>query len=354
MEISRLLHNWYCVNKRNLPWRKHSSPYHIWLSEIILQQTRVEQGLDYYNRFIEKFPTVHDLANASLDDVLKMWQGLGYYTRARNLHDTAKVITCQYQGRFPEEYDELLRLKGIGKYTAAAIASIAFRKPVALVDGNVFRVIARLYGITAPLNRLNGGKRCNELAVSLLDIDHPDIHNQAMMEFGALICTPRNPKCPDCVLAGFCFALKNNMTETLPLKKDKTRKKERYFNYLFLVCDGMTLLRRREEKDIWNSLYEFPMMETGSSVSLRELLTKKPFCSLNNSSVSSNGHEPFIYNHQLTHQVLHCSFYMLKVSRLPDWTDNQYFSIPLEKLQTFAIPRVIDRFLADLDRKGIR
>jgi A/G-specific adenine glycosylase len=353
MEVSGILENWYHLNKRNLPWRNSASPYHIWLSEIILQQTRVDQGLEYYTRFVETYPTIHDLAAAPMDEVLKMWQGLGYYTRARNLHDTARVVAEKFGGNFPQEYEELLNLKGIGKYTAAAIASIAFKKPVAVVDGNVFRVISRLFGIHESFNSVEGNAHCNKLAAKLLNTASPDIHNQSMMEFGALVCTPRKPNCADCVLAATCYAFNHGIVADLPARKEKIKKKERFFNYLFILCNGITLIRKRQGSDIWHSLFEFPMIETGSPVGLKDLLKISRIGHLNFNRSFTLQDKALTYRHLLTHQLIQCYFYVLRVNEIPDWTDEGYISTPVQNLHKYAVPRAIDRFMADHVTKEI-
>ena len=245
MSISEILINWYHLHKRDLPWRNSESAYHIWLAEIIFQQTRINQGIDYYNKFVSSYPRIQDLAAASLDEVLKLWQGLGYYTRARNMHATAQTIVNEYGGTFPEKSSELLKFKGIGPYTAAAIASMAFNEPVALLDGNVYRVISRLFAISEPVDSAAGKSQFEKIAGRLLDRANPGIHNQALMEFGALVCLPRNPHCSDCVLAGICKANIRGIVESLPLKKGKIRNRDRYFNYLFIHYRGLTYLHKR-------------------------------------------------------------------------------------------------------------
>ena len=234
MNVSSELQQWYAIHKRDLPWRQTGSPYLIWLSEIMLQQTRVAQGLDYYLRFALRYPRIEDMANAPLDDILKLWQGLGYYTRARNMHETAKFVVNNLNGVFPETYEGLLSLKGIGKYTAAAIASICNQEPVPVVDGNVLRVLARFYGIDEPVNTAKGKRIFEERAAGILDRANPGIHNQAVMELGALVCVPRNPRCNECPLEKECVARARGIIDLLPLKSDKKMQRNRYFNYIFL------------------------------------------------------------------------------------------------------------------------
>ncbi len=261
-QIAKIIEKWYEENKRDLPWRNSPSAYKIWLSEIILQQTRINQGISYYNKFIEKYPAIQQLAQAPIEDVLKLWQGLGYYSRARNLHITARRITNDCNGNFPSDYKELLSLNGIGEYTAAAIASMAFNIPVAVVDGNVFRVLSRLYGIKTGITSAAGKKLFRLKAQEILNHKKPGIHNQAMMELGALICLPRNPLCNQCPLNMRCYAYKYRLVNELPVKKVNGKTRERYFHYLHISYRGSTFIHKRQQKDIWNSLFEFPLIET--------------------------------------------------------------------------------------------
>jgi A/G-specific adenine glycosylase len=351
--IRVLLEKWYRENKRDLPWRGTASPYHIWLSEIILQQTRVSQGLEYYNRFVEKYPSVHELADAPMDEVLKMWQGLGYYTRARNLHDTARVIVRDHQGAFPRKYEELLRLKGIGSYTAAAIASMAFKEPVALVDGNVYRVLSRLFGIDSPIDATAGKKVFEKLAARLLDPEKPDIHNQAVMEFGALVCLPKNPDCGRCILSDVCIARKEGKTSFLPVKKGKGKARERHFYYLFVQFNESTLLHKRTGNDIWNSLYEFPLIESDHPLPYETIVSHPVWKALAGNGKMKTMGKARIYNHKLTHQKLHCTFYRIRIDRPPDLENLHFSEVSLFRLPEYAVPRIIDKYLADLKQEGI-
>jgi A/G-specific adenine glycosylase len=353
MNVSEILDRWYFENKRDLPWRRTESAYHIWLSEVILQQTRVNQGMNYYLRFVERYPAIEDLAKAPVDEVLKLWQGLGYYTRARNLHTTAKTIANEYGGKFPMHYHDLLKLKGIGKYTAAAIASIAFKEPVALVDGNVSRVLSRFYGLHAPIDTSEGKAVLEDTAQKILDREHPGIHNQALMEFGALVCLPRNPHCNECVLANDCVARAKDIVELLPVKEGKSRNRLRYFNYLFIVHHGKTYLHKRGSRDIWNSLYEFPLIETDAPVDFRTL-TKTPdwqkiFKGIN---IKCDGNMK-TYKHKLTHQTLYCNFYRVVVKGTTDLSKDCYIPVMLNCIHEYAVPRIIDRFLEDLKGVGM-
>ncbi|MBN2814753.1 MAG: A/G-specific adenine glycosylase [Bacteroidales bacterium] len=353
MSIAETLEIWYNINSRKLPWRESVSAYHIWLSEIILQQTRVNQGLAYYNRFVERFPDIRALSAAPVDEVLRLWQGLGYYTRARNMHQTAQMIVNKYQGEFPVTYDALLKLKGIGPYTAAAIASIAFNEPVALVDGNVFRVISRLYGIDTPIDTPKGKVVFMQHAQDLLNTDNPGLHNQAMMELGALVCLPRNPRCTECPLVSHCKALKHNTISLLPRKSGKTSMRERFFHYLFINHNGFTYIKRRENKDIWKLLYEFPLIETDRETDfdqLRQTTFWKEFFAKTDERV-----EPQVqyFRHQLTHQTLHCRFYTIHTASEPALDKHPYLAVKIAEISRYAIPRVIDRFLGNLQHERL-
>jgi len=281
--FSNLLISWYLEHKRELPWRLTKDPYAIWLSEIILQQTKVAQGLPYYNAFISTFPSVNDLANAPEEKVLKLWQGLGYYSRARNLHYTANYISEDLKGVFPTNYNDLLKLKGVGDYTASAIASICYKEPSAVVDGNVYRVLARFFGISTPINSSQGIKAFKKLAQELLDVSQPGTYNQAVMEFGARHCKPRNPDCSSCIFNDKCVALQKNIVAELPVKLKKTTIKKCYFNYFIIQSEENTiLLQQRTKKGIWQQLYEFPLIETSEEIKLEQLQLLEEFKELSN------------------------------------------------------------------------
>jgi A/G-specific adenine glycosylase len=351
MNVSEILENWYNSNKRDLPWRSSGSAYHIWLSEIILQQTRVNQGLEYYYRFLKQYPSVTDLASASIDDILKLWQGLGYYSRARNMHKTAIRVVENYNGIFPSEVIELLKLKGIGTYTAAAISSIAYKKPVALVDGNVYRVLARVFNIAEPIDSSKGRNLFNKLAHEILNIQRPDIHNQAIMEFGALVCLPQKPLCNQCVLSELCIARRLGTYSGLPVKKAKKKNRIRYFNYLFIIQQGMTFLNRRDEKDIWHSLYEFPLIETSDAVTVDKLRKNAtlPF----RDEINLEWGNTRTYRHQLTHQTLICSFTLIHANIPLSLNPSKYIPVSISRLTEYAVPRAIDRYLVDLRNDGL-
>lgn len=307
MDFSDTIINWYHHHKRELPWRNSRNPYIIWLSEIILQQTRVNQGLPYFYRFVETYPSVRELANAPENDVLRLWQGLGYYSRARNMLKTAQMIIEKHQGIFPTQYEQLLQLKGIGSYTAAAVSSFCGNEPHAVLDGNVFRVLSRFFGIDIPINSSTGKKIFSDTAYSLLNKEHAGLHNQAIMEFGALQCKPQNPNCEQCPLSSQCVALKNELVKKLPVKTKKISVKKRYIYYFVVTNNNRLLINQRTDKDIWANMYDFPSLETEQPCNPEELLTNNPFNSLFNPSIEVT-HYSNVYRHQLTHQSLFISF----------------------------------------------
>lgn len=353
MNVAKILEKWYIQNKRDLPWRNTDSPYHIWLSEVILQQTRVNQGLRYYLDFTSRYPRVEDLAIAGIDEVLKLWQGLGYYTRARNLHATARTIVRDYGGTFPGSYRQLIKLKGIGTYTAAAVASIAFKEPVPLVDGNVYRLLARYYGIDTPTDTAKGKQVFNRIADQLLDRRHPDVHNQAVMEFGALVCLPRNPLCSSCPLSTSCVAFNTGRTNELPVKQGKNRLRQRYFNYLFIAGNSCCFLKKRGGNDIWNSLYELPLVETESPVTLEQLQDMQEWRVLFGNTPVPGDLVAKSFRHQLTHQVIWCNFYFIKMQDGFKPGGYNYVRVAFGNLSDFAVPRLIDKYLVYLKQEGL-
>ena len=320
MEFSSILTNWYSAYKRDLPWRKTTNPYHIWLSEIILQQTQIKQGLPYYKAFINQYPTIFHLAKADEGEVLKLWQGLGYYSRARNLHVAAQTIVGELNGVFPKSYQELLKLKGVGDYTASAIASICYGEPMAVVDGNVYRVLARYFGIKTPINSTKGIKTFKTLASQLIDKNNPAEYNQAIMEFGAKQCKPKNPDCVSCPLSSSCAALQNNWIEILPVKLKKTKVAKKYFNFLvFISSDKKTIFKKRTKKGIWKNLYQFPLVETESPLD-NDRFKEHPQVK---SILNGTRYEFSLYNqrdivHKLSHQHLHTKFWIVEVNTLPE------------------------------------
>jgi len=348
--ISKTLLRWYHQNKRDLPWRHTKDPYIIWLSEIMLQQTRVEQGLPYFEKFSEKFPTIKHFARAKEDNILKMWQGLGYYSRARNMHHAAKQIVKIYNGKFPGEFSELKKLKGVGEYTAAAIASFAFNKPHAVVDGNVYRFLSRFFGIKTPVDSPKGKKTFSALADELLDKKNPGLHNQAMMEFGARMCKPANPDCAACPLNMQCVAFRIKKVRLFPVKSKKQKVKDRYFNYFFIRWQSKIFLGKRTGNDIWKSLYEFPLIETKRKTSLNKLMQTKEWKDVfKTTHLHINGNSKS-YKHQLSHQTIHAQFYEIKLeARPPGQILKNFLVIPGDDLKKYGVPVLIDKFLKTLN-----
>lgn len=313
--FAKRLLDWYKTEKRDLPWRQTTEPYKVWLSEVILQQTRVIQGLPYYERFVETFPTITHLAIAEQDQVFKLWQGLGYYSRATNLHQTAQKIVSEFDGDFPSSYKELLTLKGIGDYTASAIASICYSEPCAVVDGNVFRVLARVFNEELPIDSLAGKKRFKDLATQLLDKNKPGLYNQALMDFGALQCKPQNPDCLACIFSDKCEAYRLKKTDKLPVKKGKIKIKNRYFNYLvFIDNQNFTSIKKRISKDIWQGLYEFPLIETDFALSEEVLLSELKKMDISFEEVYLPNEKAIL--HKLSHQHIHTKFWIIKVNKV--------------------------------------
>ncbi len=310
--FTRELLQWYPLNKRDLPWRNTQNPYIIWLSEIILQQTRVAQGLPYFENFLQKYPAVQDLAAAPLDDVLRLWQGLGYYSRARNLHHCAKQVSEEFGRTFPTSYKELLKLKGVGSYTAAAIASFAYKEKVAVVDGNVFRVLARYFGISEDISSPKGKKEFEKLANELIPADQPDEFNQAIMEFGALQCTPKSPDCESCPLQESCVAYQNNLIGELPVKKGKVKVRTRNFVYFAISCGDNLMMKKRGGQDIWEGLHDFPLEEI-EELDKFELTNSKYYPALEEISASVHYEPQIKYRHILSHQRIFSTFVEVKV-----------------------------------------
>ena len=337
---------WYDKNRRDLPWRHHPTPYQVWISEVILQQTRVSQGYDYYLRFIGRWPSVADLAQASEEEVLKMWQGLGYYSRARNLHQCAKQVVEQHDGAFPADFGKLKKLKGVGDYTAAAIASIAFNLPHAVVDGNVYRVLSRLFDIDTPININEGQALFARLADELLDRSQPSLHNQAMMEFGALQCTPKNPNCLHCPLQAQCLAFANQTVMQRPVKLAKTKVLTQHLNYLVFRINDKIYLRKRSDKGIWRNLYDFPCIESEKPMSTEEVISSEAFSKLVGKQEFTITKSSPTFTHKLTHRTLIAQFIEIKLSKeLPTIETNTLFLTPEKDLGRYPIPRLIDLYL---------
>ena len=334
--ITTELLKWFYINKRDLPWRKTKDPYFIWLSEIIFQQTRISQGIDYYLRFVEKYPDIFSLAAASEEEVLKLWQGLGYYSRARNMLKTARQIVAEYKGTFPSELTELLKLKGIGEYTASVILSVCFEKPYAVIDGNVNRLISRLYNIHDFIDVPAGQKKIKEKADKLIDHRHAGNFNEAMMDFGALVCTPQKPDCEHCPLQKYCMALKNGIVGQLPKKSPKRDNRKRYFHYFLLKTEKGILLKQRTERDIWFNLFDLPMMELNLGIKLKIEHLDAYFGKQTKSFA-------FVHEtkHKLTHQELTIYFYEVAFDRLT----LGFLDVGFDELHKYAVPKPIENFL---------
>ena len=342
--FSQTLLTWAASHPRPMPWKGIKNPYFIWLSEIILQQTRVEQGLPYYLKFTKNYPTVEDLADAPEDDVMKCWEGLGYYSRARNLHAAAKYIAYDCEGVFPNTYNNLLKIKGVGNYTASAIASFAFDLPYAVVDGNVYRVLSRIYGIATPIDLPEGQNEFRNLANSLLDHTKPALYNQAIMDFGATQCTPKSPLCATCSFNTICKAFLENKTSILPVKSKKMVKKERFFNYFIFKNEEKTFIRKRIEKDIWQDLYEFPMVESEQLWTVENLLELADFAkNIEKKHIKTS--RPF--KHVLTHQNLVAQFFEIEIKDDFVVKNTDWIVIFEKDLKKFAFPRLIDLFISE-------
>lgn len=343
--FTKAIVEWYKENKRELPWRDSTDPYLIWISEIILQQTRVAQGYDYFLRFIKRFPDVLTLAAAEEDEVMKYWQGLGYYSRARNLHAAAKSMN----GVFPKTYQEVLALKGVGEYTAAAICSFAYGMPYAVVDGNVYRVLSRYFGIDTPIDSTEGKKLFAALADEMLDKKHPAVYNQGIMDFGAIQCTPQSPDCLFCPLAGSCSALSKGLVATLPVKQHKTKTTNRYFNYIYVRAGAYTFINKRTGNDIWKNLFELPLIETPVPLSEEDFLTLPEFRAL-----FALGEVPVVRSvcrevkHVLSHRVIYANLYEVTLAEnLTSFGD--FLKIRVEDLEQYAISKLVQTLLQAKD-----
>ncbi len=334
LSFAHNIEEWYRCNGRDLPWRHTCDPYAIWVSETILQQTRVAQGMDYYRRFMQRFPRVEDLARAGEDEVLLMWQGLGYYSRARNLHAAARQIV-EMDG-FPGEYKDVLKLRGVGEYTAAAICSFAYGLPYAVLDGNVYRVLSRYLGIEEPIDTTAGKRLFRTLADEMLDTHSPALYNQAIMDFGAVVCTPKSPACPECPLMESCAALCSGLVEELPRKSRRTKVRDRYFTFLYLLHpEHGVYLHRREKGDIWQGLYELYCHESDAPLDVAQAATLLPDCTLVRSVCG--------ITHQLSHQLLHASCHLLHTTMDPSALPGLW--VAEYRLQDYAMPRLIVRLI---------
>jgi A/G-specific adenine glycosylase len=339
--LADVLLAWYDQHKRDLPWRDTTDPYPIWISEIMLQQTRVEQGLAYFFRFMKRFPDLRSVAEASEKEILTYWQGLGYYSRARNIHRAARHIMEQFHGTFPHDYDQILSLPGIGPYTAAAIASFAFQQPYAVVDGNVLRFLTRYFGINNSIDEANTKKEMNHLAFEMMDKQHPDLYNQAIMEFGALQCIPQSPHCEQCPFQQTCFAAANQMVNQYPVKKKKAPTRDRYFYYFCIVHEQNVFLQKRINKDIWQNLYEFPLLESSQPLTVETALQStllQPFRPFDVQFTSS------IIKHLLSHQTIYTVFFIIKCKQKP-FANAPYIAVNNEQLNDYPMPKLIINFI---------
>lgn len=338
---------WYNSNKRDLPWRNIADPYKIWLSEVILQQTRVNQGWEYYLRFIEQYPSVSALAKAKQQDVLKLWQGLGYYSRARNLHEAAQHIAQKHKGKFPADYTSIRELKGVGEYTAGAIASIAYSLPFPAVDGNVMRVYSRLFGISTPIDSTIGKKEMYTIASELVPHESPGTYNQAVMELGAMVCTPSNPDCGNCPVQEACYAYANKMIAKFPIKQGKTKQRNRYLNYLVITSGDKIMIRLRTKKDIWHGLHDFPLIETDKAMPPNKFLKEKKWNEVINITKPVINDISDEYTHILSHQKLYTRFYTMAVTQKKTSLPDDCFWIKIKDIENYAVPKLIDLYIRE-------
>ena len=341
MDFSDILSQWYAINKRDLPWRSTVNPYYIWLSEIILQQTRVDQGLPYYLKFIDAFPAVADLANADEDLVLKLWQGLGYYSRARNLQFSAKLILSEFGGNFPDNHADILKLKGVGPYTASAISSFSFGLPFAVLDGNVIRVLSRVFGIQTPFDTTAGKKQFQKLAQELLDKKNPAEYNQAIMEFGALQCVPKSPKCNDCPIVNDCIAFNTNTVSLLPVKSKKLKVKSRFLHFLVVNKNNEVLIGKRNS-GIWQGLYEFPFLEFDENLNEKSVLKSPLWINFFKDSVKQISSISEVYIHKLSHQKIHAKFWEIDVN---SFRSSDFKIVKCNELQKYPVSSLIEKYL---------
>ena len=336
MKFSEKLIKWYRVNKRNLPWRLTKQPYKIWVSEIILQQTRIEQGEKYYYAFLEKYPNISELAKTNDEELLKVWEGLGYYSRALNMLKASRVVLNNYKGIFPSNYDDLIKLPGIGDYTASAISSICNNEVQPVVDGNVFRFLSRMFKIDLPIDKLKTKTYFKKLGFKLIDVVNPGDFNQAMMDYGSMICRPKKFQCHKCLFSSNCKAFNSNTVMLYPFKEKRIKIKHRFLNYIFIITnDRKTLIKKRNGNGIWKNLYEFPLIETKKESSVNEIIKELDFKYLKFISEKK-------IKHKLTHQQLNISFFTFKVSNFDnDLTD-------IKALSNYPFPRPINKFISEL------
>ena len=342
MNFSSQLIAWYKINSRDLPWRQTNDTYKIWLSEIILQQTKVQQGLPYFNKFIREFPTVFDLAKSSEDKVLKLWQGLGYYSRARNLHHTSKFICSRYNGNFPQNYKDILSLKGVGDYTASAILSFAFNKRYAVLDGNVIRVLSRVFGVDSYFDTSSGKKQFKKLADFNLPKKNSYTYNQAIMEFGALVCTPKKPKCISCPFQDECYAFSNSEVQMFPRKQNKIQVKNRYLNFLIISIGDSTLLKKKI-KGIWSGLYEFPSLEFKEDFSVNKVVESNQWINFFYKNNFQINNVSSIIIHKLSHQKLHIKFFHVECNKVKS---NDYKLFKKDQLLDLPVSKLLENYLS--------
>jgi A/G-specific adenine glycosylase len=352
MDFTRKLIEWYQLNKRQLPWRQSSDPYRIWVSEVILQQTRVDQGLSYYNNFLKKFPDIQALADAGEDEVLKSWQGLGYYSRARNMHAAAQQLVKDHAGRFPENYNDILSLKGIGEYSASAIASIAFNQKYPVIDGNVLRFVSRYFGIDIPVQSGKGRKIVSAKLDELISSREPGTFNEAMMEFGAMVCKPQAPLCSECIFMENCIAFRDGKVKDLPVKLYRAPVEKRFFNYLVILQkenkSSFIFINKRRNKDIWKNLYDFPLLETNEEIDLKELQKTPVWSQIFKGAKPQLLFQSHPYLHKLSHRELHINFFVFKMN---NFNSDNYSRIRLDELSSYPIPRLIELFLEEYYEK---
>jgi A/G-specific adenine glycosylase len=345
MGFSSQIIEWYVNHHRRLPWRETRDPYKIWVSEVILQQTRVDQGLGYYNRFIEKFPDIRSLATAEEEEVLKVWQGLGYYSRARNMHQAARRVMQIHNGVFPSVYEQIISLKGIGDYSASAISSFAFGLPYPVMDGNVIRVISRLYGITDPVNSTYTRNRIKEILEGEIDRKRPGLFNQAIMEFGALHCTPQNPRCETCPIRDACVAWNTGNVQKIPVKDKKSPVRDRFFHYLVFIMKEndliYTLLNKRTGNDIWRNLYEFPMIENERMLEWKEVTELPDWKEFISSGASELVCASGIFTHTLSHRKLFARYFLIECNALPDG----FLKVSRSELPGFPVPKLMEKII---------
>jgi len=336
LKFSEKLIEWYRVNKRNLPWRLTKQPYKIWVSEIILQQTRIEQGEKYYYAFLEKYPNISELAKTNDEELLKVWEGLGYYSRALNMLKASRVVLNNYKGIFPSNYDDLIKLPGIGDYTASAISSICNNEVQPVVDGNVFRFLSRMFKIDLPIDKLKTKTYFKKLGFKLIDVVNPGDFNQAMMDYGSMVCRPKKFQCHKCLFSSNCKAFNSNTVMLYPFKEKRIKIKHRFLNYIFIITnDRKTLIKKRNGNGIWKNLYEFPLIETKKESSVNEIIKELDFKYLKFISEKK-------IKHKLTHQKLNISFFTFKVSNFDDdLTD-------IKALSNYPFPRPINKFISEL------